>query len=101
MRRFATLFLLVCLAALAPAAQAMERAWGYCEQGGVRVYVSNSPSATQAPSFTPTYFQQSYPNCTVTVYLTGTTTLATLFSDNSSTPLANPFTANSNGYWRF
>ena len=32
--------------------------------------------------------------CTVTVYLTGTSTLATLFADNSSTAQANPFTAN-------
>jgi hypothetical protein len=101
MRRLATLLMLVCLAAFVPAAQAMERAYGWCTQGGVRVYVSNVGSATQSPSFTPTYFQQSYPNCTVTVYLTGTTTPATLFSDNSSTPLSNPFTANSNGYWRF
>jgi hypothetical protein len=79
----------------------MERAYGWCTQGGVRVYVSNVGSATQSPSFTPTFFQQSYPNCTVTVYLTGTTTPATIFSDNSSTPLSNPFTANANGYWRF
>lgn len=38
-------------------------------------------------------FQQGViPNCTVTVYLTGTTNLATIFSDGSSTPLGNPFT---------
>jgi hypothetical protein len=101
MRRLATLALLVCLAVLAPAAQAMERAYGWCSQGGVRVYVSNVGSTAPSPSFATTYWQQSYPNCTVTVYLTGTTTLATIYSDNSSTPLANPFTASSNGYWKF
>jgi hypothetical protein len=101
MRRLATLALLVCLAVLAPAAQAMERAYGFCSQGGVRVYVSNVGSTAPSPSFATTYWQQSYPNCTVTVYLTGTTTLATIYSDNSSTPLANPFTASSNGYWKF
>ena len=34
------------------------------------------------------------PSCTVTVYLTGTSTLATIYSNVSSTPLSNPFTAN-------
>lgn len=37
------------------------------------------------------------PACTVTVYLTGTTNKATIFSDSSSTALANPFTANATG----
>lgn len=38
---------------------------------------------------------------TVTVYLAGTATLATLYSDNSSTALANPFTANTQGEYTF
>lgn len=99
MRRLLLIALLCCLAALPAAAR--QRAFGWCAQGGVRVYVSNVGSAAPAPSFAPTYFDQSYPNCTVTVYLTGTLTLATLYSDNAGTPLANPFTANSNGYWAF
>jgi len=42
------------------------------------------------------------PGCTVTVYAAGTVTLSTIFSDNISTPKANPFTADaSTGYWFF
>lgn len=42
------------------------------------------------------------PGCTVTVYAAGTTTLSTIFSDNISTPKANPFTADATtGYWFF
>jgi len=45
--------------------------------------------------------QRSYPSSIVTVYLTGTTTLATIYSDNSGTPKANPFTATTLGSWSF
>jgi hypothetical protein len=48
-----------------------------------------------------TLVQASYPFATVTVFLTGTTTLAILFADNQGTPLANPFTADTNGHWFF
>lgn len=37
----------------------------------------------------------------VTVYLAGTSTLATIFSDRAGSPLGNPFTGNENGEWRF
>lgn len=70
---------------------ANQRAQGYCQQGGQVVVTSGLNSTTKV--------QQSYPSCTVTVYLTGTLTLATLYSDNSSTPQANPFTASSVGLW--
>jgi len=40
-------------------------------------------------------------SCTVTVYLTGTTTPATIYSDAIGTAKANPFTAATNGTWRF
>lgn len=43
----------------------------------------------------------SAPVCTVTAYLTGTLTLATLYANNSGTPLANPFTAAANGSFYF
>jgi hypothetical protein len=99
-RRILALAVFVCLLTTLPLS-ARERAYGYCTQGGLRAYVNNSATSNPAPSFTPTYWMQSYPSCTVTVYLTGTTTLATIYSDNSATPLANPFTASSNGYWRF
>lgn len=41
------------------------------------------------------------PAVTVTVNLAGTGTLATLFSDNSFTPLVNPFTSNTDGTYLF
>lgn len=66
---------------------AMQPASGWCEQGG-----SRSGNI---------YLQRSYPSCTVTVYFAGTSTPATIFSDNSSTPLANPFTGSSLGRWTF
>lgn len=60
---------------------------GYCAQTATLVLQSggltSSPQAIGA-----------YPGCTVTVYYTGTTTIAPIFSDNGLTPLANPFTAN-------
>lgn len=71
----------------------MQRFWCWAEQGGVNVSINNQDSALD--------FQQSYPACTVTVYDTGTLDLATIFSDDISTALANPFTAQSNGYVYF
>jgi hypothetical protein len=65
----------------------------FCEVGGQTVSLSGLSSTTTV--------QQSFPSCTVTVYLTGTTTLATIYSDANSTALSNPFTANANGYWLF
>lgn len=72
-------------------ARANQRAQGWCMQGG-QVVVTGANSST-------TRVQRSYPQCLVTVYLTGTTTLATIFSDNSATSLANPFTSSTTGYW--
>lgn len=44
---------------------------------------------------------QTYPNSTVTVYIAGTTTLATIYSDDAGTPKANPFTAGSDASFTF
>lgn len=46
---------------------------------------------------------QPAPNATITVYEAGTLTLADIFADNnvSPTPKANPFTADSSGYFFF
>jgi len=71
----------------------MERVWGECMKGGQTVTTVGITSTT--------FVLASYKSCTVTVFLTGTLTLATLFADNSSTPKANPFTADSVGYWFF
>jgi hypothetical protein len=60
-----------------------------CVQGGVQASTSGMNSTN--------YLQGVIPSCTVTVYLTGTTTLATIYAGNISTPLANPFTASTAG----
>lgn len=64
---------------------------GYVEQGGNSIVVEGFTSSTKA--------QKSFPLSTVTVYLTGTTTLATVYADSTGTAKANPFTADSHGYW--
>lgn len=74
-------------------AQTLFRFQKFCEQGGSTVATQGMKSATTV--------QQSFPSCTVTVYLTGTTNLATIFSDQNSTPLSNPFTANTDGSFGF
>ena len=85
------LILLFLLAAIP--AFARTSATGFCEQGGQVVVTPGSANST-------TKVQRSYPSCTVTVTIYGGGA-ATLYSDNSGTSLANPFTANSNGQWTF
>lgn len=62
----------------------------WAEEGGQTVAVPGSSAST-------TLVQRSFPFATVEVFDSGTSNPSTIFSDNSSTPLANPFTANSNG----
>ena len=62
---------------------------GWCEIGGHRDEQANN------------FVQASYPSCTVDVYLTGTTTHVTIYSDLKSTPLPNPFTAAANASFEF
>lgn len=69
----------------------MQRVSGYSEQGGKSVVIGGLAGSQKV--------QGSYPFATVTVYLSGTLTLATIYSDNSSTALANPFTSDVNGFW--
>jgi hypothetical protein len=65
----------------------------YCNLGAAQAKTSGLQSSN--------YLQGVIPSCTVTVYLTGTTTLATIYADSSSTPLTNPFTATTAGQWIF
>jgi len=65
---------------------------GWCEQGGQKITTAGIQSSTVA--------MVSYPKCTITVNIFGGG-LATLYSDNAGTPLANPFTASNIGYWTF
>lgn len=60
-----------------------------CRQGGQPVVTSGLTSTTKV--------LQSFPSCTITVSIHGGGA-ATIFSDNSGTPLANPFTAQNNPY---
>lgn len=88
-------FFILALLLIAPSAIYAQNSAlnGFCEVGGIKATTSGSASSNT--------FQASYPRCLVSVFLTGTTTKATLFTDNGITPLANPFTANLNGSWLF
>lgn len=69
---------------------------GWCEVGAQAVVTSGLQSSGT--------FQASYPQCLVTVYPTGSGTPVPsnqIFSNNGSTVLGNPFTANTNGWWEF
>lgn len=44
---------------------------------------------------------ETYPNSTVTVYNTGTLTLASIFTNETGTPKSNPFTAGSDASYSF
>jgi hypothetical protein len=74
---------------------------GYCAAGGTSAVTQGDRSTNK--------LQAIIPQCTVTVYNTGTLTLATIYRDKISTPLANPFRADqsavtspaSSGQWIF
>lgn len=85
--------LLLLLALVIPALAQFSSYGGNCEQGGNTVVTSGFNSSN--------YVQQSFPACTVTVYFDGTSTLATIYSDSSGDPLANPFVAAPDGSWTF
>lgn len=86
--------LVLCLLYATPAWATRQRLFGYCSQGGTAVTVAGTPgSGTQR-------FQQTFRGCSVQIYLVGTTTNATLYSDDAGTAQANPFTASSTtGFW--
>lgn len=96
MRRIVLLALLL---GLLPAAKAQVGAvTGFCDQGGVSALVQGLSSTNR--------LQGIIPSCTVTAYLTGTQTLATIYSSASQVPLTNPFTATAlnsvaPGQWTF
>jgi hypothetical protein len=93
--RLHLLLLLLGLLFVCPDAKAQfSRAFGWCEQGGQAIVVSGLAGAPLA--------QASYPQCTITIFLTGTTTPATIYSDKGITPLGGgTFKASANGYWFF
>lgn len=65
----------------------------FCVNPAVKSLTSGQPSSN--------YLQGIIPYCTVTVYLTGTTTKANIYSDTTGTVLTNPFQAPANGQWLF
>lgn len=73
---------------------------GFCTPGAQTVTTSGLSSTTKALGVP---LNGGSASCTVTVYLHGTVSLATIYSDNNATPtpLANPFTATSAGAWSF
>jgi hypothetical protein len=68
---------------------------GWCQDGNSTVTIQgqNGNSVNK--------YQRSFPSCTVTVYLTGTTTLAQIFADDNGTSKPNPFSAAPSGQWFF
>ncbi|HTF62310.1 MAG TPA: hypothetical protein VK638_06310, partial [Edaphobacter sp.] len=92
----ALLVLLFFLGAVAAHAQTPTYAatQGFCQVGGIKVVTQGMNSTTTV--------QASYPKCQVKVYLTGTLTLQTIYSDKGhSSPLPNPFTASTAATWAF
>jgi hypothetical protein len=73
----------------------MQKLQGFVENGNLVITVGGVSAAQKA--------QGSYPQAQVAVYSAGTTTLAFIFADNLTTPTpkANPFTAQTNGYFYF
>lgn len=94
MRRL--LIIAILLLASAAAAQTAKTPPLWCQQGGQPAITQGlqSTSYVQITLGTPTA------PCTVTVYVTGTTTIAALFTPSGGT-LSNPFTANSDGSYSF
>jgi hypothetical protein len=92
-RLYKSLLPLLALMLLSSVAWANQAAYGTCALQG-KVLTSALPSTNRA--------LLAYPSCTVTVNVLGGS-LATLYSDNLAipTPLANPFTADTNGRWQF
>jgi hypothetical protein len=70
--------------------------------GAITNYSVLGASKAVVSGLQSTNFQQGViPSATVTVYLTGTTTKATIYADPSNTPLSNPFTSGTTGQWLF
>lgn len=95
MRKLIWMVTLLGLGMLAGAASAQNAAFtGYCQLGAKQANVSGLNSTN--------YLNGVIPKCTVKVYLTGTLTTATIYSNSTGTPLGNPFLANAtSGQWLF
>ena len=83
MRRLNLLWLLIVAAATAYGQNVAFN--GFCVKGGISAVVQGLNSTNK--------LQGIIPSCKVEVFLTGTTTHATIYADSVGTPLSNPFTA--------
>lgn len=90
MKKLLSCFLLIIF--LSIAANARAKYWDFAKRGGKDV----KTSATVTHEL-----METFPLCTVTVYVAGTSTLATIYSDNAGTVKANPFTADAFAYFEF
>jgi hypothetical protein len=95
---FRKLVLAIAMMACSTSAFALGKLQGYAELGGQSVSVAGFSSTTKV--------QKTFPGATVTVYLGGTTTLATIYADEALTDKGNPFTADAAssttpGFWFF
>lgn len=62
---------------------------------------TGGPVSVLSPNFTATRALRTCPSATVYVYNSGTSVLATIYSDTSGTPKSNPFTADTRGRFSF
>lgn len=80
----------------------MARQQGDCSQGGKQTVTVGMPSSTFVQqSYVTTSAGSPVSGCVVTVFITGTTNLATLYLNTTGTPLSNPITADKTGHWYF
>lgn len=86
---------LLILSTATPSLATRDKLQGWCEQGGVAVTIPGTQGSGSQR------FNRSYPNATVSVFVSGTATLATIYSDFAGTAQANPFTADSTAFWSF
>ena len=107
MRKLSILAMLLCSASLA-AAQGLQAANGDCSLGGQQVQTQSLLSSGTNDPNTSTVsaggaVMASYPQCAVTVFFTGTSNKANIFSNNNPTPtpLSNPFNADAYGRFLF
>lgn len=92
MKRLVLIVALLLISAEVAEAQPYSRIQGFAEKGG-RV-IQTTPTVSYR-------VQESFPGCTITVYIGSTLTLATIYSDSAGTPKSNPFVADSTGFYFF
>ena len=73
----------------------MQKVLGFVQEGNTTLTISGAAGTIARE------VQGSFPGATITAYLAGTLTLASIYSDNALTAKANPFTSDSNGQFSF